>query len=726
MNEQLLQVVRFLLVPEAALSVFFLVIFMLIFVFGVITYQRNRNMLLALREGASEEYSKVSQKMPPEIFLKRGLERLSVGDDILEGIPEVFVSVGILATFIGLGIAIQEATGLLTAEKFEMEKMIGLLGIIAFKFQTSVWGIAFSLLFRRFGVENYFSFRQKVIDEIRELLHAMERDSVQRLLEKQNDLLENMLLYQQKADKDLDSHLSVLTKEINAQQESLLTRQLEQETTRHVELLTAIKSLEDAQGTGMNGMKEALANIHQRQDLTAKARKLEIEQIHSQIAVLDEHLMAALNEGEVTRKSAWREIGILRQRFDAFEGVTERYVQSAKDFEGMVATFVGQVDNFRQDVITLQKNIVAALDEINSMTQDNLVRMHSHVENLQKVFLRDENQYVAKTREYFQNVLRHSEDAFKNILNESIRNVHESYVQELENFDDVAKGLKRVLDQIDSHLSKMHREMLDGQKTVEAMNKTSCQDLNNMMEAIGKSIGIYQKKLTAVHDKMSNVVTETSKLQSDLIEKQEKLLTEFSVLFTQNIKAIQDTQSNLREGMMIAIGTLDEDIKTTFGNMQKTMAECGDMRPIYGSLQELRADVLRLADVHNQQANALQTALPAQLTDALRGEFHIGEIIAALETLNKKQDAAITLETKLNVNAEQMLVCLKRQTERVNSKVGAARKIGTQAAEKPAFFDKTSDESFTSRIGKSIKDTVSSIQKMVEDGGEVPTGGDKP
>ena len=797
MNEQLVQVVRFLFVPEAALSMFFFVIFVLILVFGVITYRRNRNRLIDFREGASEEYSKISQKTPPEMFLKRGLERLSAGDGILEGIPDVFVSVGILATFIGLGIAIQEAAGLLIAEKFEMEKMIGLLGIIAFKFQTSVWGIAFSLIFRRFGVENYFSFRQEVIDEIRELLYAMERDSVQRLLEKQNDFLETMLHYQQKADKDLDSHLEVLSKEINAQQESLLTRQLEKETARHGELLTAVKSLEDIQRAGMNGVKEEFGILFARQLEKETARHGE--------------LLAAVKSLEDVQRAGMNgvkeEFGILWQRFDAFEGIAGDYVQTAKNFEELVAAFVGQVGNFRQDVITMQENIATVLNEINDKTQDNLVRMHSHVENLQKVFLRDENQYVAETRESFRNVLKDSEDAFKNILNESISNVHESYVRELENFDDVGKGLKKVLAQIDSRVSKM-----------ENMSKISCQDLNSMMEAVKTSTENYQKNLIvvhnemsnavketsklqsglletqekmlaqnfvalqdkmsnavketsklqsglfekqekmlaqnlaavqdkmsnamketsklqsglletqgemlvqnlaavqdkmsnamketsklqsglletqgemlaqnleAVHDELSNAVKETSKLQSGLLEKQEKMLSEFSMLFTQNIKSVQDAQANLRDGMALAISILDKDIKNVFGDMQKTMVDCSDMRPVNESLQEFREDVLRLADVYSQRTSELQAELPVQLANVLRGELLVGEVIAALETLNKKQDDAIALESKLNDHAEQMLACLKQSAERADSQEAQSKEISTQSEKIPGMF----------------------------------------
>ena len=726
MNEQLLQVIKFLFVPEATLAVVFFVIFLLILVSGVIIYRRNRDGLIAFREQALEDYDKVSQKTPPEIFLKKRLERLSAGEGMLEGIPDVFVSVGILATFIGLGIAIQEAAGLLTAEKFEIEKMVGLLGIIAFKFQTSVWGIAFSLLFRRFAVENYFAFRQEVIDEIRELLYVMERDSVQRLLEKQNIFLDTMLAYRRQADKDFNSRLVALVKDINERQEALLDKQREQGAAQHEEMLAGIKSLQAAQTAGIDGVKGALTTIFERQDAIAKAQKAETDRRHESRSAQIDALAAALAAGEVTRKAALSEFTALRQRFDSFEGVTEHYAQTAKDFEGQVAAFGGQVETFRQEIFTMQKNIAAALEEINAKTQDNLVAMQSHVENLQKVFLRDENQYVAKTREYFQNILQQSEDAFKNILNDSISNVHESYARELARFANITTGLDSVLAKIDTHVAKMHKEMIAGQKAVEAMAQTSCQDLNSLIGAVGDSAKAYQRNLSAVHDRMNTSVAETVKLQEGLLDKQEKLLQGFTVAFARDIKALQEVQTTLREGMLLAIGALNEDIKTTFGDMQKTMAECGDMRKVDKSLQEFKADMLRVANVHSKEAKAQQTALPAQMAAALQGGLPTGEIIAALNRLNEKQDAAIALESKINAAAEQMLLCLRQAVGTANRQPAAvARKTGAQPAENFAPVGNRPEESVTSRWGKSIKETISSLQKMVETGTELPPGGDK-
>ncbi|MDY6351287.1 MAG: hypothetical protein SPL62_12430, partial [Selenomonas sp.] len=160
--------------------------------------------------GAAEDYARSRQSISVELYLKKRLEPLSAKEGILEGIPDTFVSIGILATFIGLGIAIQGAAELLSTDQIELDKLIGLLGVIAFKFQTSVWGILLSLVFRRVFVERYYELREDVIDQTRALLYSKDRDSLQTLLEKQNAFLENQQTF-------IAEHLSTFIEAIHAQ-----------------------------------------------------------------------------------------------------------------------------------------------------------------------------------------------------------------------------------------------------------------------------------------------------------------------------------------------------------------------------------------------------------------------------------------------------------------------------------------------------------------------------
>lgn len=189
MNDLLAKTAEFFFIPEAVLSTVFLIFFVGIFAFGLYRQRKCKEFLRAFDEEAEENFKAVAAKMSPEMFIKKRLRNLSVTEDVLEELPNVFVSVGIVATFLGLGVAIQGAAELLQTDKLELSKLTAVLGVIAFKFQTSVWGICFSIAFRNVIVERYFEFRQQIVDEVTDRLYMLERENARTLIERQNELL---------------------------------------------------------------------------------------------------------------------------------------------------------------------------------------------------------------------------------------------------------------------------------------------------------------------------------------------------------------------------------------------------------------------------------------------------------------------------------------------------------------------------------------------------------
>ena len=196
MDNLLTTTAKFFLVPEATLSVIFLVIFVVLFGLGIFWERQCRAELKDLAETGEEKFEALRTKMSPDLFIKKYLRKISASESKIEELPNVFVSVGIVATFLGLGVAIQGAAELLQTDKLELAKLTAVLGVIAFKFQTSVWGICCSLLFRRAVVERYFEYRQQVVDDLYDRLYSMERESIRTLLERQNAFLSMHLEWQ--------------------------------------------------------------------------------------------------------------------------------------------------------------------------------------------------------------------------------------------------------------------------------------------------------------------------------------------------------------------------------------------------------------------------------------------------------------------------------------------------------------------------------------------------
>lgn len=198
MDNLLLKTIEFFFIPEAALSVIFLIVFIAIFLLGIKWRRYCRSVLSQLKENAVHDYGEIQNKLSPQMFLQTRLAVLTDEESRIGELPNVFVSVGILATFLGLGVAIQGAADLLHEDTVDLMKLIDVLGVIAFKFQTSIWGVCFSLIFQRFFVDSYFSQRQDVIDELTAALYAIEGDDTRALLAAQNEMLGTQFSMQQK------------------------------------------------------------------------------------------------------------------------------------------------------------------------------------------------------------------------------------------------------------------------------------------------------------------------------------------------------------------------------------------------------------------------------------------------------------------------------------------------------------------------------------------------
>lgn len=172
-SDNLIQsVLEFMFIPESILSIVFLVIFFFCFVYGVVKVRKCKAFLDDYNEHVAEYYEKEKQHLNQWQFLNRLKGELAAREVKIIDLPNVFVSIGILGTFLGLGVAIHGAADLLHAETVDINKLNSVLSVIAFKFQMSVWGTCFSLLFQRFIAEPYFEKKQLIFGQIAGVIYS--------------------------------------------------------------------------------------------------------------------------------------------------------------------------------------------------------------------------------------------------------------------------------------------------------------------------------------------------------------------------------------------------------------------------------------------------------------------------------------------------------------------------------------------------------------------------
>lgn len=212
----LLKAVEFLLVPESILSIIFLLIFIGLFIYGLISIRNCKKALREYKDNCGDQYKEERDRINQKQFLSRISAAMAAKEVSTVDLPNMFVSVGILGTFIGLGVAIHGAADLLSADKVDLNKLNEVLNVIAFKFQTSVWGTVFSLVFQKFIAEPYFVKKHGLIGEVESTIYA---DAVNpnAALQKQLAELEEMHASQTSMSDDINKFVSGVT-DTNARQ----------------------------------------------------------------------------------------------------------------------------------------------------------------------------------------------------------------------------------------------------------------------------------------------------------------------------------------------------------------------------------------------------------------------------------------------------------------------------------------------------------------------------
>ena len=588
-----MQTFNFLFVPEAILSVIFLIIFFILFTFGIWLYKKCNDELNNLNDNAESLYESVSNKVSPESFIRASVDKISAREGILEGIPDAFVSIGILATFIGLGVAIQGAAELLSTDNIELDKLIDLLGIIAFKFQTSVWGILFSLIFRRFVVENYFSRRQSIIDNVRERLYEKERDGIRTLLEKQNIFLENQLEYQKKTD-----------------------------TKNHTELIDQLN----------NFQKSLLQSNEQHQNL--------------------------LNQ-------QFHEVITIRQNLDSYLEITKEFILAVKKFTRDTNTFSGYVNDYRQEVEHFTTQTTTSLENLGLQQFDTLCEIKTGIENMQHIFLRDEDRFVEEIRQKLSKMLNDTGETFKRTLDNSIDKVsndynavlqsfndkfensinklNDEYTQEVRHFGDVANNISKALNGIDDNVQSLHTALLNEQKSIIDTNLNSFDKVEKIIN--GFSVATEQQT-----NSMMSIYTQMNELLKNIEGTNQKALSDQNETLRQFTNALTSTINLMLKNQREEFDERNEKLNTTFASIENVAKST--------SLEQVRMDK-NMRDFQNEV---------------------LKKYADSLDNLNKKMHEAFDkLNTSMSDSIGKLNESMNDSTEKANESTKSSMHILNQS-----------------------------------------------
>lgn len=574
MDNLLLKTIEFFFIPEAALSVIFLIVFIAIFLLGIKWRRYCRSVLSQLKENAVRDYGEIQNKLSPQMFLQTRLAVLTDEESRIGELPNVFVSVGILATFLGLGVAIQGAADLLHEATVDLMNLIDVLGVIAFKFQTSIWGVCFSLIFQRFFVDSYFSQRQDVIDELTAALYAIGGDDTRALLAAQNEMLGTQFSMQQKLQTALAQRVIGELEKQNASLDFLKEHFIRfvdtsvsfTETAR--EFKDETKKLQDA----VVLIQETVdRNIRESQETFQKVK----EDFISRLATNQEEFKEELHsiQSSANRYIAESQKQMLKNE-DQFAERTQRA------FEGMLESQLGRVhDEYMAETQQIGKTI-QTLSVV-------LEKIDTQIDQMQKLGYSEQKKWTALYKSISDDLkivstsiadqvrmgAQESAEARRTVeqslaaMQESIKTGQESFlnafISSRTHEDAQAKEIKRLLEEI-RQTTNLHKPL---QELAEIQQKTS-----------GQQIAAWEKQLLHLEQVIQ------TRLAEPVSERIGEESTQIQQLVNEHLKTLQNILRSTEEQLLSAHDRIREEqtdttkqISDLQNSITRTLAAWSDM-----------------------------------------------------------------------------------------------------------------------------------------------------
>lgn len=600
MSELLVKTAEFFLIPEAILSAVFLVIFVGIFAFGLYRQRKCQEFLKVFDLEADENFKAFATKMTPEMFIKKNLHKLSVMEDVLEELPNVFVSIGIIATFLGLGVAIQGAAELLQTDKLELPKLTAVLGVIAFKFQTSVWGICFSIIFRNIIVERYFEFRRQIVDEITDRLYVLERENARTLIERQNELL----IAQHKEMLATNSSLNLaLIESLTAFEDSIVeqTRKLAEMERENVRML--IENQNELLVTRLNAFENA---------------------IHNDNLVANEHLKYMAEN----YKKFFKTVDDFAKNELTFAESVDAFTQRVKLFQEEFAMLVHQeLADLRKVNEDLGRTHAEHIQAIQEMHTSNIAKTTEELDKLHQKFYLDARRFVEESRK-----------SLDDLLEATIGRVHDEYTREAHEIRAVIGELNATLSAIENNVNSANLEFTAEQKQFldswHAVTNRVSETMGNLTTASAKE----NDRLDTMHKLLSDVAHNMQSNSAENFERTSALMKNTA----DNFQAMIARLTELQEGFSATFKALAE--KQNADNAVHLADMSVQSQAMVDAVKVLRENISQLTLDNQSTTETLRDELVA-VKDALKNLTAV--ISAEDEELKKIADRAPSTSRKL-------------------------------------------------------------------------------
>ena len=524
--------------------------------------------------------------------------------DIMHG---MILIIGLLGTFLGLGLALDKASSILTGANAlsnmdaSMANLMQMLEGLGTKFKTSTWGLLAFILLKVILSKNGYEERRLrwSIEKVKSELDVVRDQKLQEERNNNNKLIECMQSIAMQFEKTV------------AKNQSTNQEQLKQLTQYTQDTIKAIQLSHDEQLKQLH-----LSNEENVRSLTSQSRLIEglventqqnhashLEQTEKFLLSFEQNskhhfsLLTQNHSGQIETLN--KQSTLLEKKFDVLaqqsvsliELVGEQHKETAQLLQDNVAQSV-QTRNAMVDFIHKNEETVVRLGKAAEGMSQAASTMGASASQLQTV--------IDSFRKNMEEVI----SLMKKDLNSTISNMNTSFSQNMTKMSD---NLKSSIGDMSTSFKKNMSDMSKGLSTatndisnaVNSLSTSVDKTMTDVTNTIGKSMDL-QTKAQSVFIQSTNTLNE-------YIEEMTGLVNKLSGDITGGLKAVSESNRQvigLGKQMKQSSQDLTDKVESVFADLSQNLGAITDLKPTLENLATgivLQKETLQKRESHNSQ-----------------------------------------------------------------------------------------------------------------------------
>jgi hypothetical protein len=382
MNLDVSKVLTFLFIPHSLIAWIFASIILSIVIIVIFLNKKNANPLNWEKNWRHGD-DKTSSGIKYLSSLDASYEVETTSEKISEILPGVLLIVGLLGTFIGLGIALDSAASVLGNGKAATEKMgelSGLMSALGAKFQTSTWGIIAFLCFKSWHLKQGSSDKRLswCVKKINLHISNQEIEKIKLDNKKQQLFLDNINLVHKEISNTIQNQITASneikkqaifdSKESNSQLMNLLSNQFELVNKQNSNLI--LETIETKKIL-FGFVADNKANIQEMKNSTAELSKA--AQSMGESAIYLNTSISAF-EGNVT--SVMNSL-----KNDLNQSISKLNTDMHENLKSMGSDLSSSTKGISNAVSTFSENMKTSLNKMNTDLDINMTTMSNNLKS---------------------------------------------------------------------------------------------------------------------------------------------------------------------------------------------------------------------------------------------------------------------------------------------------------------------------------------------------------